>query len=80
MTRTRYVDTLQDFENAVEDYAQRGYDVRSKTERRAICEANDYGSWKMHFLIAIFRVFLGNIPYALFKLITADTVEVKVRP
>ena len=77
--RTRFVDSPSAFETVVEGYVQRGYDVRAKTETRAVCEANDYGSWKMHLLLLIFTVGLGNVPYALYRALTADKVEVKVR-
>ena len=77
--RTRFVDSPSAFENAVEGYVQRGYDVTAKTETRAVCEANDYGSWKMHLLFLIFTVGLANVPYGLYRMLTADKVEVKVR-
>ena len=79
MTRTRYVDSPSAFETVVEGYVQRGYDVTAKTETRAVCEANDYGSWKIHLLLLIFTVGLANVPYALYRALTADKVEVKVR-
>ena len=78
--RTRFVDSPSAFETVVEGYVQRGYDVRAKTETRAVCEANDYGSWKMHVVLLIFTVGLANVPYALYRALTADKVEVKVRP
>ena len=78
--RTRFVDSPSAFETVVEGYVQRGYDVRAKTETRAVCEANDYGSWKIHLVLLIFTVGLGNVPYALYRMLTADKVEVKVRP
>ena len=78
--RTRLVDSPSAFETVVEGYVQRGYDVRAKTETRAVCEANDYGSWKMHVVLLIFTVGLANVPYALYRALTADKVEVKVRP
>ena len=77
--RTRFVESPSAFETVVEGYVQRGYDVRAKTETRAVCEANDYGSWKMHLLLLIFTVGLANVPYALYRALTADKVEVKVR-
>ena len=77
--RTRFVDSPSAFENAVEGYVQRGYDVTAKTETRAVCEANDYGSWKIHLVLLIFTVGFGNVPYALYRALTADKVEVKVR-
>ena len=77
--RTRFVESPSAFETVVEGYVQRGYDVIAKTETRAVCEANDYGSWKMHLLFLIFTVGLGNVPYALYRMLTADKVEVKVR-
>ena len=77
--RTRFVDSPSAFETVVEGYVQRGYDVTAKTETRAVCEANDYGSWKMHLLLLIFTVGLANVPYALYRMFTADKVEVKVR-
>ena len=77
--RTRFVDSPSAFENAVEGYVQRGYDVTAKTETRAVCEANDYGSWKIHLVLLIFTVGLANVPYALYRALTADKVEVKVR-
>ena len=51
----------------------------AKTETRAVCEANDYGSWKIHLVLLIFTVGFGNVPYALYRALTADKVEVKVR-
>ena len=77
--RTRLVDSPSAFETVVEGYVQRGYDVTAKSETRAVCEANDYGSWKMHLLFLIFTVGLANVPYALYRMLTADKVEVKVR-
>ena len=77
--RIRFVDSPSAFETVVEGYVQRGDDVRAKTETRAVCEANDYGSWKMHVVLLIFTVGLGNVPYALYRALTADKVEVKVR-
>ena len=77
--RTRLVDSPSAFETVVEGYVQRGYDVTAKSETRAVCEANEYGSWKMHLLFLIFTVGLGNVPYALYRMLTADKVEVKVR-
>ena len=77
--RTRLVDSPSAFETVVEGYVQRGYDVTAKTETRAVCEANDYGSWKIHLLFLIFTVGLANVPYALYRMLTADKVEVKVR-
>jgi len=77
--RTRFVDSPSAFETVVEGYVQRGYDVTAKSETRAVCEANDYGSAKMHLLFLIFTVGFGNIPYALYRMFTADKVEVKVR-
>ena len=77
--RTRFVESPSAFETVVEGYVRRGYDVRAKTETRAVCEANDYGSWKMHVVLLIFTVGLGNVPYALYRALTADKVEVKVR-
>ena len=77
--RTRFVESPSAFETVVEGYVQRGYDVRAKTETRAVCEANDYGSWKMHLVLLIFTVGFGNVPYALYRALTADKVEVKVR-
>ena len=77
--RTRFVESPSAFETVVEGYVQRGYDVRAKTETRAVCEANDYGSWKIHLLLLIFTVGFGNVPYALYRALTADKVEVKVR-
>ena len=77
--RTRFVDSPSAFETVVEGYVQRGYDVTAKTETRAVCEANDYGSWKIHLLFLIFTVGLANVPYALYRMLTADKVEVKVR-
>ena len=77
--RTRFVDSPSAFETVVEGYVQRGYDVAAKTETRAVCEANDYGSWKIHLVLLIFTVGLANVPYALYRMLTADKVEVKVR-
>lgn len=77
--RTRFVDSKSEFETVVEGYAKRGYDVAEKTETRAVCVANDYGSAKMHLLFLIFTVGLGNIPYALYRATTPDSVEVQVR-
>jgi len=80
MTRTRLVETPQEFETVVDQYARDGYDVQRKGDRNvALCHANDWGSPWMHLLIAIFTVFLGNVPYALYRNFTADKVEVKVR-
>ena len=77
--RTRFVDSPSAFETVVEGYVQRGYDVTEKSETRAVCEANDYGSAKMHLLFLIFTVGLANVPYALYRMLTPDKVEVKVR-
>ena len=77
--RTRFVDSPSAFETVVEGYVQRGYDVTAKTETRAVCEGNDYGSWKIHLVLLIFTVGLANVPYALYRMLTADKVEVKVR-
>jgi len=77
--RTRYVAGQMELETAVEEYVQRGYDVTTKTDARAVCEANDWGNGWVHLLLLIFTVGFGNVLYGLYRIMTADKVEVVVR-
>jgi len=77
--RTRRVDTPAEYEQVKDDYAQQGYEVHEASDRRAVCEASDWGPWYMHVILFFLTAGFGNVLYALYRSMTADRVEVVVR-
>lgn len=77
--RTRFVDTHSEFERVVDEYVERDYRVQQKTEQTATLQARDYGSLWVHLFLIVFTVGFGNVLYALYRRLTCDNVEVRVR-
>jgi len=78
MTRTRTVSTRRELEDLVDEYVEKGYNVKSSTQESAIVKERRVGSLWIHLLLVIFTVGFGNVVYLLYSWVSADTVEINV--
>ena len=78
MARTRTVDSRRDLEELVDEYVDKGYKVTNTGDDISVVKDRDLGGWVIHLLLLIFTIGLGNVLYAVYRWVTADTVKIVV--
>lgn len=80
MTRTRTVEDKPEFERVVDEYVVgRGYTAVEKTDTHAVVERRGFGSIWWHILFLFTTAGIGNFIYAIYSLLSGETVEVTIR-
>jgi len=65
-------------EDKVEEYVDKGYKVKSKSNTEAKCVESGFGSIWWHLLFLLTTAGIGNLIYAIYKRVSADKVFVRV--
>ena len=78
MSREQMVADRAALEDKVEEYVNKGYKVKSKSDTEAQCVESGFGSIWWHLLFLFTTAGFGNLIYAIYKRISADKVFVRI--
>jgi hypothetical protein len=78
MPRERTVQTETEMYNMVDEYVQKGYNVKSSASEQSMVIESGYGSFVFHLVLFLGTLGIGNIPYIIFVRQRADTVRIVV--
>jgi hypothetical protein len=78
-TRTIHADGRDDLETKTTEFVDdRGYSLVGYDGDTAVLKKRSLGSWKLHLILLIFTVALGNPVYAAYAYLTGEKVRIEL--